>query len=173
MDLAIVFYFDKKSEDILNNTIKYLACDKTNNYMIDHKITPHVTLSMFNASEIAAIEKIIDINVQKIPKCDFTWASIGTFIPNVLFAAPVINKQIIAVNEMVNKLLKPAVDRFVLYYQPDNWVPHTTLATQLTRNELSYAFDIAVKKFVPLSGYADRIALVECNPYKEIRIWQL
>ena len=173
MDYAVILLFDDETEYKLGNLIKYLACNKTNNYMIDNKILPHITLSLFSASETTAIKHILETNAQKIPKCSITWASIGAFVPNVLFSAPVINKQITIANEMADRFLKPVVDSFNLFYQPNNWVPHTTLATNLTSSELLYAFEIAVQKFTPLNGFANRVALVECNPYKEICVWQL
>jgi len=56
MEYAIVLYFDEDTEAKLNNLMEELACDKTNTYMIDNKIPPHITLSLFSSSDIARIE---------------------------------------------------------------------------------------------------------------------
>jgi len=173
MEYAIVLYFDEDTEAKLNNLIEELACDKTNTYMIDNRIPPHITLSLFSSSDIARIENVIDMHIRDFSQFSIIWTSLGTFIPHVLFAAPVVSEQIMNANKTVNRFIKPIAEHMDRYYQPGNWVPHTTLATKLTLESLSYAFEVAARKFMPLCGYANRIVLAECNPYKELRVWRL
>ena len=172
MDYAIILYFDDETEVKFNGLIEQLAC-KSNNYMIDNKIPPHITISMFSTSEISKAEHVISSHIHELKKCEIVWASIGTFIPQVLFAAPVMNQQLIDVYETTNRLLEPVSDSQNRFYQFNSWVPHTTLATKMTIEELHCAFEAVSHKFTPLSGCANRIALVECNPYKELHVWQL
>ena len=173
MDYGVVLYFDDATEAKFRGLMEQLACDKTNRYMIDNKIPPHTTICMFSTSEISKAEHVICAHIQEFAQCELTWASVGTFIPQVLFAAPVVNQQLIDACKIMNGLLEPVVDGLHGYYQYNSWVPLTTLVTKMTMEELLYAFEAASREFTPLTGFANRIALVECNPYRELRVWQL
>jgi len=175
MDYAIVLYFNDESEAKFNVLIEQVA-RKTNNYMIDNKIPPHITISMFSTSDINKAEHVVSSHIhefKELTQCELLWVSIGAFVPQVLFAAPVMNQQLINACEMINRFLEPEIDSLNRYYQFNSWVPHTTLATKMTKDELICAVEVASLKFTPLSGYVNRIALARCNPYKELRVWKL
>jgi len=52
-------------------------------------------------------------------------------------------------------------------------VPHTTLAPQLSPEELSIAAETALRGFTALEGRVERLALTYCDPYEDIRQWRL
>ena len=52
-------------------------------------------------------------------------------------------------------------------YVYGTWVPHLTLATELTHTELVKAFDIAGLDWKPLSSWTVRISLVHHFTYTE------
>lgn len=175
MDYAIVLYFDTATEEIFTQIIKAIANSVHNqnaSYMLEHKIPPHITVSFFHADDIDEVVCVLNDSHLGFTAGDIFWGTLGTFVPNVLFAAPVLNEYLLNTCTTINKLLKNRVNlhRFYLPYQ---WVPHTTLATKLNQDELIMAFDIASKHFTSFGGKSNRIALVECNPYKEVRTWDL
>ena len=173
MEYSLSLSFDKETETRFNDIITRLACSTVNHFMVDNKIPPHVTIAMFNTSEISKAEHAVHSHIQEFAQCELTWASIGTFVPQVLFAAPVVNQQLINACATANSVLEPVADSMNAYYQVNSWVPHTTLATKLTMEELTCAFEAASRMFTPLRGCANRLVLVECNPYRELHVWQL
>jgi len=174
MDYAIVLYFDRDTEDYFNKIINDIAHSGVNNYIVDIKMPPHITVSFFHTNEINNIINLFDKNYLSFTTDTIIWASLGVFIPQVLYAAPVLSKYLLDVCDKTNQLIKPYAEGGVSeLYLPYNWVPHTSLALKLNHNELKISFDIAIQQFTAITGKSNRLALAECNPYKEIKIWDL
>lgn len=59
------------------------------------------------------------------------------------------------------------------YYLPFQWMPHTTIAKKLAKEELILAFEELEKNFNIFSGEITKIALSKTNPYEDIIVWNL
>jgi len=103
MDYAIVLYFDKDTEDYFNKIINDIAYGGVNKYMVDVKIPPHITISFFHINEVDNIINLLDENYLSFPTDTITWVSLGAFIPNVLYAAPVLSKYLLEICDKANK----------------------------------------------------------------------
>lgn len=171
MEYAIGLYFDKVSEDKFNEIIRQMVQNGVNNYMLENKITPHTTLANISAKDAAPIIETLDKNRAVICKNEIFWASIGVFMPLVIYAAPVLNEYLFELNIQMNTLLKPTGRNG--FYLPYQWVPHTALAVKMNRDELKIAFDIVTNEFVAFGGVSDKLFLAQCNPFKEIKTWEL
>jgi hypothetical protein len=174
MDYALTLYFDKVTENYFNKIINAIATSGASSYITDIKMPPHITVASFHTDEIKNIIDLFDKNYLSFTADNIIWTSLGVFVPQVLYAAPVLSKYLQDFCDKINQLIKPYVegepDKF---YLPYNWVPHTSLALKLNSHELKVAFDIALQQFIPIAGKIDRLTLAECNPYKEIKIWDL
>jgi 2'-5' RNA ligase len=176
MDYAIVLYFDEKLEKDINSLIVNVSDGCGNNYMVEHSIPPHITVSLFHKenNNIEQIIKLLDKNIFKINRENICIASIGVFNPSVLFIVPVINTYLLESNTEITRLLSNFTDiDFDKNYIFNQWVPHISIAVKLTDKELQKAFEIIKNEFKNIEGEINRIALVECNPYKEIKVWKL
>ena len=174
MDYAIILCFDKDTENYFSKIMNDIAYGVGNNYVIDIKMPPHITVSFFHTNEISNIINLFDKEYLSFTSDTIIWASLGAFIPQVLYAAPVLSKYLLDFCDRANQLIKPYAENGVSeLYLPYNWVPHTSLALKLNPNELKIAFDIALQQFTPIAGKSNRLVLAECNPYKEIKIWDL
>ncbi|KAI4453035.1 l-threonine aldolase-related [Holotrichia oblita] len=177
MDYAIMLCFDQNTEAHFKNIIASISDSGASSYMVDAKIPPHITIATFDTERIQTIVGELDNNVSNFKIGNVIWASVGAFVPNTLFAAPVMNEYLLNTCTNINNIIKP----FSTYgdmgrqYMPYNWVPHTTLAVKLDNNGLKKAFDIALQKFTHVMGKCNRLLLVEwkCNPYKIIKTWDL
>lgn len=180
MDYAIILCFDNATETKFIEIINAIAHSGVNNYILDSKIPPHITISYFTAERINDIVYVLDshysdfITKDHNTPGDIIWASLGAFVPEVLFAAPVLNEYLTNACAMANKLVEPLSDiGDGGHYLPNRWVPHTTLAVSLTQDDLKTAFDKALELFSALSGRVNRLILAECDPYKEVKVWSL
>ena len=59
------------------------------------------------------------------------------------------------------------------YYLPFQWMPHTTIAKQLNKDELLIAFKELEKNFSILNGMVTKITLSSTNPYRDIVVWEI
>ena len=174
MEYAITLNFDAKTEASFNALVEQLTEAQPRNYMQEHNIPPHVTIAFFCTEHIEDVAQKLDANISLFPAGNVTWASLGAFVPKVLFAAPVLDDYLqnacVTANRLVEDITEVGDEG---HYRPNQWVPHTALVCQANREELTKAFDIAARHFTPLSGTACRMILAQCSPYKELKTWAL
>ena len=172
MDYGIALCFDKDTE-LYFNSIMAAISDETASAekRTSPSFPPHITLACFSAESIDPIIKELGRYASGLKASDMTWVSLGAFVPSVLFAAPVINDYLLSANAALSRLLEP----FALHghYLPNKWVPHTTLAVNLSHDELVKAFDIASQQFNFFAGKCNRLLFAECEPYKKVAVWDL
>jgi hypothetical protein len=174
MDYAICLLLDDKTKTAFTNIINAIADSGVERYMADAKIPPHITIALFQTEQIANIIETLDDNISIFPTSDIVWASLGAFIPQCIFAAPVMTEYLqnacINANRLVEPFSQPGDGG---HYLPGQWVPHTALAVKLSPEGLIIAFDIVMRQFSFLHGKSTRIMLAECNPFRELRVWDL
>jgi len=174
MEYAIILTFDAKTESTFNELVEKLAEAQPQNYMKEHSIPPHVTIAFFCTEHIEEVAQKLDANIALFPAGNVTWASLGAFVPKVLFAAPVLDEYLqnacITANRLVEDITEVGDEG---HYLPNQWVPHTALVCRANQKELAKAFDIASRHFTPLSGTACHLVLARCNSYKEFKTWSL
>jgi len=175
MKYAIVLYFNKAMEDKINSFIYKIANETGNKYMVDNNIPPHITISLFKYDEeIDTIINIVENNISKFIKNKIGIASIGIFNPNVLYLSPIMNDYLIDLNKDINKIIK--TNNNVLFdknYMENQWIPHISLAVKLNKNELVNGIKTLMEYFEVIEIEANRIGLSECNPYKDIKTWEI
>jgi 2'-5' RNA ligase len=177
MEYAITLYFDKTAEDKINDLVYKIAESNGNKYMLENNIKPHITIAYFEYNK--NINSIIELLDKNIPILNMGigqtfLGSIGTFIPAVLFISPVINNYLLNFNKKANELLeKNKKIKFIGFYLENKWVPHVSLGVKLNKNELLKGMEILVNNYQNIFAEVNKIALVECNPYKEIKTWKL
>lgn len=90
MEYAIVLHFDEETATYFNGIIKAIAESGSSSYMVDNKTIPHITIADFYTENIDVIITALDNNSAIFSAGEVTWASLGSFIPRVLFAAPIL-----------------------------------------------------------------------------------
>lgn len=170
----VSIYFDEKTNKIIQKHIESVAGKTGNTFMLGGKIPPHITIASFNSKDEKAIPEALDTVISKLTTGSLTWASIGAFLPHVIYLTPVLNEYLHTLSTTIHNTLKDLPDTIISpYYTPFNWLPHTTIAKQLTPEELLTAFTTLQTSFSPLKGQVTQIGLAQSNPYKDIKIWQL
>ena len=176
LEYAVGLYFDEASESKFNRLIGQIAEGGVNDYMLEHRIAPHITLAYVSAEGAGALIEVLDKNIAGIHQGEIFWGSIGTFVPHVVYAAPVLNEYLHRLNVQINDLLRPVSEiphGGGAYYLPYQWVPHTALAVKMNQDELRTAFSVIVNEFAAFGGVAEKLFLAECNPFKGVRTWGL
>ena len=170
----VSLYFDDKASRKIQGFINKVAIKSGNNFMIDRKVPPHITIASFQATEENKIIEILDKGIKDIEIGIINWASIGVFKSSVIFLAPILNEYLhnlsVSIYESISLVENICISK---YYMPFQWMPHTTIAKKLTREELMAAFQELEKNFTIFSGMVTRIALSKTNPYEDITVWEL
>ena len=166
-------YFDNASSERLMELMRTAADACGNKYMLEPKMMPpHITVCCFTTDDIAPIEQIISDGTASMKRGNVVWSSVGAFVPSVLFTAPTLNEYLADARTRFNAQLASKVT-LADYYRPYKWMPHTTLVTKLTVEQLNIAFAAVSAKFKPFQGKTAALSLVKCEPFTELRVWQL
>ena len=170
----VSLYFDNKSSNIIKGLINKVSDKCGNSFMVDNNVPPHITIAAFQSNNEEKVIEILDKEIKSIKTGKITWASIGSFKSSVLFLAPVLNEYLHNLCTKIYESIKD-VDNIIIskYYLPFQWMPHTTIAKQLNRDELLIAFEELEKNFNILNGMVTKITLSSTNPYRDIVVWEI
>lgn len=172
-EYVICLYFDNASNERLMELTRIAADACGNKYMPEPKMMPpHITVCYFTADDITPIEQVISNEMVSLKCGNMVWSSLGAFVPSVLFTAPTLNEYLADTCTRFNAQLASKVT-LADYYRPYKWMPHTTLVTKLTVEQLNIAFAAVSAKFKPFQGKTAALSLVKCEPFTELRVWQL
>lgn len=170
----VSLYFDNKTDNRIRSLIKLVARRSGNLFMIEEEVPPHITVAAVEATDEGQLVECLHKICMKVQSGKITWASVGTFLPYVIYIEPVLNQYLHDVSTQVNTGIT-ALDGVKLRqnYQPFAWIPHTTIAKKLSSEEMRVAFAVLQSSFGVIEGDAVRIGLAKTNPYREIASWNL
>jgi len=121
---------------------------------------PHVTLSVFDDAEAAAVEAALEATMAQVRGMPLTLSSLG-FFPTPRAAAHlgvVPTRWLLGLHQHVDTVIGPLVFRRWSHYRPTAWVPHCTLATGV--HDLSEVAQVVSQHRLPVHGFVHSVAVV-------------
>ncbi len=170
----VSIYFDDKTNKKIQKFINQVAQKTGNTFMLDGKVPPHITVSAFEAlAEEQVIEVLSRIAIE-LKKDTLQWVSVGQFFPYVLYITPVLNEYLHDLSvQICNALSQIDEVKISPYYQPFQWLPHSTIGKTLTKEQMTIAFEVMQNSFGMFEGEVLRIGLAKPNPHRDIMSWEL
>lgn len=170
----VSLYFDEKTDARIRQYINAVAKRTNNTYMLDGKVPPHITVSAFDTKQENEVIEKLDAYLNDVNRGIVQWVSVGAFFPHVIYMAPVLNAYLHELSVLVYDAVKDADDTIIRkYYQPFNWLPHTTIGKKMSADEMKTAFGVLQESFGMFSGKVVKIGLAKTNPYEDIVTWEL
>ncbi len=170
----ISIYFDDKTNKRIQKLINQVATKTGNTFMLDGNVPPHITVSAFEALEEEQVIEVLSDMATKLKKDTLQWVSVGQFFPYVLYITPVLNEYLHDMSAQISTALSQ-IDGVKIspYYQPFQWLPHSTIGKTLTKEEMKVAFEVMQNSFGMFEGEVVRIGLAKPNPHRDIMSWEL
>lgn len=170
----VSIYFDEKTNKNIQNLIDKTARKTGNDFMITGKVPPHITVSAFETKREEEVTERLQTVAKDLPQNKLRWVSVGTFLPNVIYLAPVLNEYLQNMTQTIYGTIED-VDETKMnpFYQPYQWMPHTTIGKLLTKEQMRDAFEVLQEQFVPFEGTVTKIGLAKTNPYTELALFEL
>lgn len=169
----ISLYFDHKTDDIINKHINDISKITHNMFMIDHQVPAHLTLLAFDCKKEDEVIHTLQQYFKDITQFPIDFMSAGYF-PSVLYLSPILNYNL--QHHLINiyNILKN-IDTisFSNKYLPYQYMPHTTLAKTLTKEQLIKGNEYLIHHFTPIKGSIHKIALSKTNPYTDLLIYNI
>lgn len=170
----VSIYFDEKANKQIQRYINQVAEKTGNTFMIDGKVPPHITVSAFETQNESEAIALLEEVVKQLGKGQLTWVAVGQLFPYVIYTAPVLNEYLHEMAVKIYHALSQVDDiKISQYYQPFQWLPHTTVGKTLSKEQMRVAFEVMQNSFQVFSGGVVRIGLAKPNPHRDIKSWEL
>lgn len=165
-------YFDDKSTKALQRLIDEVCTATGNDFMIRNQIPPHLTLCAFEQRSDDAAKSLFAEMKEKLSFGEIEIASIGAFLPYVLFAQAVTNEYLFNLNDSIVQVLGKNDDTIInRFYKPYAWIPHITLGKTLKEEQMQKAFDVLQKNFTPFKAEIKSFGLAKPNPHRNLEMF--
>ena len=169
----ISVYFDKQTEHQIQSYINDVASACGNLFMTDNNVPPHITITAFETLHEQKVVDVLNKAVSSIKQNKIEWVTVGAF-PTVIFIQPVLNEYLHTLSSaLYEEIVKVPDTKVSKYYKPFSWLPHVTIAKQLSDEEVRKSFETLHKSFRMFEGNIIRIELAKKNPYRVIASWEL
>lgn len=170
----ISIYFDESTEKKLNN-IKYHVAETTGNtFMLDNHVPPHITVAAVETKQEDMLVTNIEELVKHLQSETIQFVSVGSFSSKVIYVQPVLNEYLHNLAVETSKALEQMEETISSpYYQPFSWLPHCTIAKQLSKEQVQQAFAVLTNEFIPMEAKVTRIGIAKTNPHRDIKVWEL
>ncbi len=176
MGYAVELYFDPDSDLAIRRIWSGIADAFGLSTMLTNGGRPHVSLAVYSddldhrsfLQELPAFSK-------SLAPLEVQLGSVGTFPTeeSVVFLAPVVTRELLAVHERFHTAFSGFGGCSSAHYLPGNWVPHSTVATDLTGAEIGQVGQHCWEHFRPKRGWFQEIGLVEFRPVRELATFKL
>ncbi len=161
MSYAVELYFDKTAENTVRGVWKALADAGVSTSMLDGISRPHITLGVCDELG-ASFKNELALFAREIKPLAFNLSFIGSFntIGGVMFFGPTPTETLFRLHAHFHAFFKKHACGLWKHYLPEQWVPHCTLAFQLSSEQLQRAFSIATNAPLPIAGSCTEIGLL-------------
>lgn len=124
---------------------------------------PHITLNVCQVLDLEGLEHYIQGFCQRTRAFGLELSYLGAFpaSKSVLFLGPTIKQRLFNLHKVFLKGARPFIKATRSYYEPDNWVPHCTLAFDLNPADLNQALATISQTPLPIAVNLAQLALVE------------
>ena len=175
MGYAVELNLSRDSAARVGKVWQSLAREGINSVMLDLGAQPHISLAVLEDLNPEALRGDLIRFAEVTPPLPVDLASAGTFptTEGVVFLAPVVTQELLAVHGRFHSLLR---DRGVYceeYYRPGRWVPHCTVATGVAPGKMGAAVEMCVESEAFGAVELDKVSLVEFPPAREIYAFPL
>lgn len=173
MSLVLELHFATESEEFVLNLMRQLKDMELPSNLLEKSVPPHLTLlaaKSFPESMMASLDDVL----AKVKRFSIKLVSLSTFANDngVLFLGAVVDKNLLAIHETVHACYETANDDCDPYYLTARWVPHVTLATKYTREQLAKAMG-GLELSLPVTLNVSGVALVEYPSLVVQKHWAL
>jgi 2'-5' RNA ligase len=160
---AIMLTMDPATTGKIERIERDIAAVHHEHRPFDSDMRPHITLAACQHLDVSRCKLVMDEYANRGLMTTFHFGSLGVFTLEsaVVFAAPVVTNDLLEGHRWFHQRLAEIASGPAVSYQPDNWVPHCTLAERIPKSLLPDVITIASAMSLPLRGQLEAVHLAE------------
>lgn len=165
MPFVAELYFDPSTEDRIREAWKALDEAGISDSMPKGGYRPHISLGISNRLELNAFEQELSAFAAGITPFRLLFPSIGIFSTSegVVYLGATATAQLLNVHTSFHEIFKKHAKEQREYYTVGQWVPHCTLAFDLSEDRIAEAVSVCRQMDLPVSTEVTGIGLVEVS----------
>lgn len=152
MPFVVELYLDPSTEASVRETWEAIAAAGLDSSMLKSGARPHVSLAISDHIDQAELIRATADFAASLSPFRLTLASIGSFptAESVLFYGVTVTHTLLEVHAEYNRIFSRYARQPYAYYRVGTWVPHCTLASNLTSDQMTTALEIVRTISLPL-----------------------
>lgn len=166
---AIELYFDEVASQKVQQLWAQVGAITSSTAKRVHS-HPHLSLAVLPDADLQLLPRVLADIAQHQSPLEIQFSSLGLFSSGggVVFLAPVVTTQLLELHKTVHRQLHKIGSDAVAYYRPGAWVPHCTLARELSPPEVLRAIEVVRDSNPFFKANICALGLVEAPPMRQI-----
>jgi 2'-5' RNA ligase len=139
-------------------------------------VPPHLSLAVYETLDPSVLLARIEGYVRDLTPAAISFASIGIFANGpaaTLFLGPVADRVLLDLHGALHHELADCADRCLAHYRPLRWVPHLTLAQDVSAAALPQAVARLADRMEPFAGVLDTASVIRFPPVEPLARYPL
>lgn len=155
--------FDEATEQTIKRTWKELSDESISYYADEIKDgRPHLTLGSYDELDKDRYIEGMKTFYKEKAGIDICFNTLGSFMNyGTLFFSPTVTKELFDLHQSHHQYFEDFNSTASPLYLPGKWIPHCTLANNLTPERLSKAFQFCLERNQTIYGRITDIVLIE------------
>lgn len=131
---------------------------------------PHLSLAIYDDFDLEAGIARLGAFAAAVAPLPLRLAGLGVFagVSHVLFAAPVVTEALLALHRRFHDEFAPPGAACHAHYRPGAWVPHVTLALNLTGAQLQAGVAAIAPRWTPFETELTAVRLIRYHPVETL-----
>jgi len=166
MPFAISLRASEETENLLKDYWSQFNQFETIPSMLELNYAPHISLLVYEDAPVDRLREVVSLVFSEQHEIRLRFDKLDYFDkPQLVFwASPVKSNNLLALQSEAYKLMLPVFcDQ---YYRPENWVPHSTLATAVPACNKEMAIAFASTEISSFDIVFDKVDCVEFPPVR-------
>jgi len=171
LSYTIELFLDQQTCKVIRSVWKILEEKKIGAPLYSTGAFPHISLFTYEKMDENLCRDVLASAAERIAKLPirFTYIDIFQQEKNVVYLGAEQTEEMSELRRQISSGLLQYSDTLWPYYGSENWIPHSTVATELRQKEIQPALGTAKQGIgLPLLSRAHKVALVEFAPVKHI-----
>ncbi|OAB57686.1 hypothetical protein AY600_07100 [Phormidium willei BDU 130791] len=166
---AIELYFDEVASQKVRQLWSQVGAIASSMAKRVHS-QPHLSLAVLPNADLQLLPSVLAEVAAHHSSFEIQFSSLGLFSTGggVVFLAPVVTTQLLELHQTVHRQLHKIGSDAVAYYRPEAWVPHCTLARELSPPEVLRAVEVVRNSNPFFKANVCALGLVEAPPVRQI-----
>ena len=177
MPFAVVLRFDSQTEEHIFDVWNAIHEAGISSSVLKASYRPHVSLGVCNRLDASAFEAELSTYAASVAPFSLSLSSVGIFpgAEGVVFLGITVTEQLLNIHAAFHRFFEKHAQEQWAYYAVGNWVPHCTIASGLSDQQISEAVAVCRQISLPLPAEITGVGLVEVSPtsYRTVNLYKL